>query len=147
MANYYGKGRSNYFKVKEPDAFVKALEEFPDLEYHRDNEGRFMIMDSNPNGGGWPTSLYNEKSDDYIDLDLPGVIAKHLDDDAVAVLMEVGSEKYRFLLGWAVAINNKGERETINISDIYEKSEKPGNKHYGSGLLIGESYGYGFFYV
>jgi transcriptional antiterminator Rof (Rho-off) len=56
-------------------------------------------------------------------------LATHLTDDSVAVLEAVGSEKFRYLNGYAMAINSKGETVSLNLDKIYElASEKFGVK-------------------
>jgi molybdopterin biosynthesis enzyme len=54
---------------------------------------------------------------------------KHLHDEDVAVLMEAGAEKLRYVSGWAVAVNSKGDLVEIGLSDIYEKA-----KHLGKNI-------------
>jgi hypothetical protein len=41
-------------------------------------------------------------------LDLFGEVAGHLVEGSVAVFIEVGAEKLRYLTGWAVAVNSSG---------------------------------------
>ena len=68
------------------------------------------------------------EQDDYLDVDLPGLVASHLCEDEVAIFLEVGAEKLRYLIGHATAINHRGERKTLDLSEIYEHSENIG-KH------------------
>ena len=53
------------------------------------------------------------------DEDIMDVVAKHLVDDWVAIFMESGAEKVRYVSGYAVAVNNKGGRETVSLHSIY----------------------------
>ncbi len=53
-------------------------------------------------------------------------LAAYLKDDEVAVLMEVGSEKLRYLCGFATAVNSKGETVSISLEHIYELARKLG---------------------
>ena len=124
MANYYASARSNYFGVKDPDKF---REEFKDvnvdiIENQNGNLGLLSMEEC-----GWPMVDYNEETGDYVDIDLFGDVAKHLKDGHVAVFMEIGAEKLRYLVGYALAINNKNEIKTVNISDIYHEAHGLGN--------------------
>ena len=127
MANYYGKGRTNYFRVNDEAAFIQAMNNLPGLEVHQDNDGRFMVMDSNPDGGGWPTHSYDEKTGEDKEINIAMEISKHLSENEVAVIMETGSEKHRYLIGWAVAINSKGEQRHISLNDIYKMASELGS--------------------
>ena len=52
----------------------------------------------------------------------------------MTVLMEIGNEKLRYLVGYTVAVNNKGETVSIDLNAIYELA-KPleGDLHRGLG--------------
>jgi len=128
MANYTARARSNYFKVKNEAAFLawaekSKLEVWDDI---RDGRKYFAICPDTENGD-WPTDRFNEEDDSFEELDVLLELSEHLDEASVAVLLECGSEKLRYLSGWAMAINSKGEQEHILLFDIYEKA-----KHLGS---------------
>lgn len=140
MANYYGVGRTNYFRVKDLDAFIEELKPIRGLNLQVREDLRVkddpcpetgkpwvMLMDDNPDGGGW-CPYYDQDGDeaDY-DVDLEEVIANHLIDGDVAIIMETGHEKYRYLIGWASAVNSKGESVRINLDDIYKAAETLGS--------------------
>jgi hypothetical protein len=42
----------------------------------------------------------------------------------VAVVMEVGSEKMRYLIGYAAAVDARGRRIQIALSDIYRRCQE-----------------------
>lgn len=128
MANYYAAARSNYFKVKDADEFLKAMELVPNVEIHAGENGTFCILGEDPDGGGWPAFIYNEETDDYEDFDLPDYVSQYLADDSVAIFMETGAEKLRYVVGYAVAVNNKGEQVTVSLNDIYEMAAELTNK-------------------
>jgi len=85
---------------------------------HEEN-GTFVILGADDDGAGWPTMSYNEETEEETEIDLPAIVAEHLADGEVAIFMESGAEKLRYIIGYAEAINNKGERRTISIGDIY----------------------------
>ncbi len=139
MANYYGSARTNYFKVKDMEAFDTALENVPDITVVRENippyntdgivpegfeYGGVGILVSDGDCGGFPSFTYDDETGEDSELDLGELIAEHLADGEVAILMECGAEKLRYVVGWAEAINNKGERKFIQLGDIYDLAEE-----------------------
>jgi len=46
------------------------------------------------------------------------MVADHLIDGEVAIFMECGAEKLRYIVGCAVAVNNKREYKVVNINSI-----------------------------
>ena len=121
MANYISSCRTNYFKVKDREAFIEAMETVPDIKIE-EKDDTFVILGDNADGAGFPGYKYN--SDDVLeeDFDLALAVSEHLCEDSVAVFMEVGAEKLRYIVGYAEAINHKGEREIINLDEIYERA-------------------------
>jgi hypothetical protein len=106
MANYYATARSNYFKVKDLEAFknwCRSLEIEPiDGDPDDDKTGLVAMISATPDGDGWPGCRVNE-NDEVVGIDLAAEFAAHLEDGWVAVLMEAGSEKSRYVAGWALA--------------------------------------------
>jgi hypothetical protein len=116
MANYYGVGRTNYFAVKDEEAFRAALERFPvEVVTSAEHPGKVAVLDANDDGGGW--NFYDDESEE--DPGIVDVMAPHLADGQVAVAMEAGHEKYRYVCGYAVAFNGAGESRQVSLSDIY----------------------------
>lgn len=133
MANYYGVGRTNYFRVKDIDAFRKEFDTLRGVSIHVKNElcpetGKpwIMLMADTPDGGGWcPYYELDGEVDD--DVELETILARHLIDGDVAIIMETGNEKHRYLIGWAAAVNSKGETAYINLDSIYKVAETLGS--------------------
>ncbi len=134
MANYYATARSNYFAVKDETAFrewagilgLTILE--PD---HRDKTADGLLRlgiasGYNDDSGGWPTSLTDEETGDYEDIDVAEQLVAHLADGEVAVLIEAGNEKLRYISGLAVAVNNKGRTVIVDLDSIYTAARKLG---------------------
>ena len=44
----------------------------------------------------------------------------------VAVMMEIGNERLRYMTGVAYAINSRGEQATVSLYSIYELAERLG---------------------
>jgi hypothetical protein len=121
MANYYEKARTNYFKVKDPTEFQKFIDKFNGIELvvEETKGGYALLFDEDT---GIPVCYYDEDGND-VEVDFADEVAQHLTDDSIAVFEAVGSEKYRYLSGYAIAVNSKGKRVDINISEIYQRAK------------------------
>lgn len=106
MATWCGSSRSNYFTVKDTEAFRVWADQLGIDVWEGDGlglSGRFAIAVGD--GSGWPSTRYSHDGDD---IDLTAELATDLVDAAVAIIMETGAEKLRYLTGWAQAINSRG---------------------------------------
>lgn len=139
MANYYGQARTNYFAVKDADAFLADMADLPVeviTETTNSGETLYGFLDANQDGAGLDYSriieIENEDGEvEETDVDIfwTDILASHLADGHVAILMEIGSEKYRYLSGYAVAVNSKGEtREVVLGKDIYDLAHELGDQ-------------------
>ena len=117
MANYGGFGRTNYFRVKDVEAFETAAEPFGAV--HRRDDGLVTVLATNESGD---FSAYDDETDE--ERDLADVLPDHLADGEVAVLMSVGAEKLRYIEGWAVAVHSSGERVELSLNDIYAEAQE-----------------------
>lgn len=113
MANYCATARSNYFRIKDAGAFKKWCQKRRLNSWIKDD--RYAISPDETTETGWPR--YDGDTDDEIDLELE--LSKHLDPSDIAVLMEIGSEKLRYLTGEAVAVSASGETCRVSLDDIY----------------------------
>ena len=130
MADYYAQTRSNYFKVKDEAAF-RQWAESRELEVWEKDESKgqyFAIHSADVDQKGWCRLAYDEKMDNYTEVDFAQELSTHLQEGSVAVLMEIGSESLRYLIGEAIAVNSKGETETVDIRDIYQVAEHLGGE-------------------
>lgn len=123
MANYEGKGRSNYFKVKDIKKFKDFIEEFSDLSFVRQNEcgldglvGFLVECES----GTLPVYRGDEDTREEEEIDFVSLLAEHLQEGQVAIIQQIGSEKLRYLSGTSIAVNSKGEALSVDLNDIYE---------------------------
>ena len=127
MANYYGQARTNYFQVKDLNAWRQELTGYPvELIEQKLDDGTIKVgfMDANEDGGGLDWQLYDEEGNE-IEIDWTDILARHLADNEVAIIMETGAEKYRYMSGWALAVNNKKETREISLAkDIYTLGRK-----------------------
>lgn len=130
MANYTAHCRTNHFKVKDNAEFLEAMQQVPDVQVEENNNGEFCLLGNNSDGAGWPSFKYTEHDsleeaekhpgDECEDFDLPEFVSKFLAKGQVAVFMESGSEKLRYVIGYATAINSEGKRKDISLQDIYK---------------------------
>ncbi len=140
MVSYIGYARSNFFAVVDEAAFDLFCAKW----------GLCKIADAGagvgfyPDDGVWedhslpsaPRASWREAheetdtdgyiADDYDGPDLLDDLAPLLADDGVAVVMDVGHEKVMYVGGSATAINNRGERESVSLEDIYERAARLG---------------------
>jgi len=114
MANYIGKARSNYIRVKDVMAFNEWADQF-DLKVGSDDDGRVCVLSDEQ----WPDMNSNGEYVDFVKA-----LSTHLVEDEVAILMEVGSEKLRYVYGQAQAVDHKGHTLEINLNDIYKLVEQ-----------------------
>ena len=122
MANWYGSSRSNYFQVKDRDRFLKWAEE-RGLGVFKNEQaaGLFAIHGGEAtDDGSWPS--YDMGHD--TEIDLVAELARHLAKGQIAILMEVGAEKLRYLTGVAIAVNSKGRVAALTLNDIYPKAAR-----------------------
>ena len=123
MANYYASARSNYFRVKDSKVFEDWVNSIPGLGIFTKQVADATLYAIYDNGGdacGWPS--YDPEND--CEIDLTEELSAHLAEGQIAVLIEVGAEKLRYLVGHAVAVNWKGEVECLNLDRIYDLAEE-----------------------
>ena len=123
MANYYATARSNYFKVKDVEKFKELCTKI-NVEMIESQGKVGFICTQDPDCGSLPSSIYKEELDDFEEIDLCELVAEHLEEGEVAVMMEAGYEKFRYVTGYAMAVNWKGEVVDVNINDIYKKAQE-----------------------
>ena len=122
MANYYEQCRSGYVKVKNKEAFRVFLERFGGaVEMIEDDKGRvgFLAQEGIPS-----TYMPDDTGGEPEEVDFIGELAGHLADHEVMIVMGTGYEKMRYLVGYAIAINNKKERREIDLAQIYEMAKQ-----------------------
>lgn len=145
MSNYAANARTNTFVVKdlaalEADLAVYGLSISEEdwkvdmVVYKRSKPNEITLLSY----GGWP--LMDEDSvvsrlglDDgeHDDVPVPSefdslhqLVGSHLVEGQVAVFIEVGQEKMRYLGGTAVAVNSEGETRRVDLEDIYDLAKE-----------------------
>lgn len=126
MANYYADARSNYFRVKDEQAFRDALAPY-EVEIVKRNAVEYALLANGGDCNGWPSWSVNEQDED-VEIDFPALVAEHLADGEVAIFMEAGAEKLRYIVGQAIAINANGETRVVDLTDIYNLAAELGSR-------------------
>lgn len=114
--NYEEQGRTNYFKVKDKS----ALEEYAEkaqvvIDWEEDKAALFADF-------GFQFQYEDEDTGEVEDLDIVESAKEFLADGEVLVLQSCGREGQRYVAGWTMACNNKGEMVSFDLDDIYEKA-------------------------
>ena len=131
MSNFMGTARSNYFLVKDVEAFKEWAWALPDiriLEQETENPGvsRYGIL-SDGDEGCFPTYYFalNEGDEgDDVEIDWKADLGVHLQDGEVCVLMEAGAERTRYIAGWTIAFDNTDKPQVeISLDSIYALAE------------------------
>lgn len=123
MADLYGTSRSNYFRVKDAEAFKKWAYAAR-LGYFQQH-GFFCINGELTGDGYWPTqkTVENEDgSEDKVDFDVVDELPEHLVEGEVAVLMSSGAMKLQVITGEAIAVTWDGRTIAMSLNDIYEQA-------------------------
>lgn len=123
MSNYSATSRSNYFKVKNKEKFKELCDRLEVKMIERDDLVGFISKNED---GSLPYTIYNPETEDWEDISICQEIALHLCKGQVAVMVESGAEKHRYIGGYAMAVNSDGEEESINIDQIYDLAKKLG---------------------
>jgi hypothetical protein len=121
MANYYATTRSNYFRAKDAGAFEAwcAKRQLDFWTTYEEGIGeRYAIAANDGDGAGWP----HYDPEQNADIEFTDELAKHLDPRDVAVLLEVGSEKLRYLVGEALAVYHDARTVGVHLDEIYQRA-------------------------
>ena len=118
MADYIAHFRTNAFWTKDPVAFIDWVATIPGLEAHRKDPERDDSAFTLYCDGSEP-----QFTEDDVMIDLSVELAKHLADNEVAILIETGHEKLRYLVGTAQAVHADGRTIALSLCDIYRMAE------------------------
>lgn len=118
MANYYGQARTNYFAVKDDEAFVAEMSKLPVEVITEEKDGKTLygFLDANQDGGGLDSYVYDSETEQEDSIDWIETLQKHVAPGWAVILMEVGHEKYRYLNAYTYVITESGFRE-LNLED------------------------------
>lgn len=120
--------RTNYFAVKSFQAFEHELAEV--CSNHLQGES-FRIVRKDRLGVETCAVLFFTDAHWVFDEDeykWSEFFGRHLKDDWVAIVMQVGAAGYEYLHATATAYNNKGEMETVDLSNIEDLAKRLGKQ-------------------
>lgn len=123
MANFYGHGRSNHFQVKDQAAFEEEMKKFP-VDVYIEDDDRVCLLSQCEEGWAW--NYYDRTEEDTLEINWNDIFKRHLMPDSVAVIIEVGNEKLRYLMGYAIAFNHLGQERSVHLDDIYDLAKPLG---------------------
>ena len=120
MADWIGSARSNYFKVKDIERYKAFCDIWDVKPFTEDGSVGFLCE------GGLPSFREDDDGKKYEFDDFLNELSGLLEESEVAIMMEIGAEKLRYVTGVAIAINSKGERREVQLYDIYGHAKKLG---------------------
>lgn len=128
MANYESVTRSNYFHVKDEDAFSKFMDTVSGDDMHcwsdKDEDGNTL------HAFGCDGSIYgvpNGAKDNDFDLFL-SELQKHIAPEDAVILMESGHEKLRYVTGFAMSGMLYISRGKVTLENIIINNKTPDGK-------------------
>jgi hypothetical protein len=129
MADWYGCARSNYFRVKDVPKFVEFCERWSIAPIYQKDDGKNPVgfLCEEDGNGSLPTGFTDTVDGKVVELtfgDFLDELSQHLAYGSVAIMMECGAEKLRYITGQAVAINSRGQTREVSLNDIYKKARK-----------------------
>lgn len=122
MSDCFEQSRSNYVRVKDKVAFQAFLGRFDGIvEMIENKKGRVGFVAPE----GLPQTNMPEGDDNGDeDFDFIDEVAGHLADSEVMIVMGSGSDGVKYIVGYAIAINNRKERREVDLDDIYGLAEQ-----------------------
>ena len=121
MADWYGTARSNYFKVRDNETFKVFMQDLSNMfAEHNDVDNTWWIRANDDSNGGLDWTIYDEDFEPDDSVNAMDEFASHLQEGEVAIFLEAGAEKLRYITGNALAIAWTGEIIEIDLTDIYE---------------------------
>lgn len=119
MANHCCAARTNYFHVNNEKKFL-AWADRRQLEVVRSQENPKQFALLAGEDGAFPN--YDPETDD--ELDFVAELAGHLRKGGVAVIVEAGAEKLRYISAQATAVCPDGRRVDVDLNEIYTCAAK-----------------------
>ena len=123
MANFYGTGRSNYVRCTDIKKWEEICETYGLTFIQQVYNDKTLVgfTTENTEDGNIP-----DFDDEDNSVDPLAELAAIMVDGEVLVFQLAGAEKHRYITGYAIAINSKGETVTVNLNDIMEKAKTLG---------------------
>ena len=124
MANETGFARTNYFRVKDQDAFRQFVESCAGevTIVTKDKDASLIALLASE--GYWPSTRIDEETDEEQDIVFLDEVANHLADGQICIVMEAGFCGGRYCYGEATAFDNAGRQTNVSLADIYAAAER-----------------------
>lgn len=115
MANCYGTTRTNYFTPIDLASFEAQMKLYG-IGTWNDKDGMIAIAPSQCSDGFWPSSFQDEAGTEQ-EFSFQKCIMPLVKEGEVVIVMSVGNEKLRYVVGEASAYHRIGDGvEEVNIS-------------------------------
>jgi hypothetical protein len=114
--NYEAKARTSYFEVKDPVAFADWAQAFGVVVHHKESNRYAVVLEE-----GVP-SVREDDNGAFEEISFAEELSTHLKDGWAAVIMEIGNEGMRYMVGHATAINSTGQRLDLDLGHIYDQA-------------------------
>lgn len=121
--------RSNYFAVRDADAFLAFCERHdlePITKGNKASQYGFLSPRDVMFSPDMEDDFAREGEEGSGEADWLQELAKHIAGDDVAVVMQIGSDKMRFLMGHAWAVNGRGQTQELDLDEIYNRADALG---------------------
>ena len=128
MGHYIATARTSYFKPRDEEKFKEWAETIPESEVvvrHHGQEGTLyaFLLGNTGDSGTLPCLRWDEELDDSVEFDFCEEVQQHVADGWVVTVMEVGAEKYRYLVGHAAVIT-PDTIESMNLHQFVDQTLK-----------------------
>lgn len=114
MADYISYVKSDFFKVKDINAFKELCKKY-ELDFFQDENGEVCFWKEGINEG-IPEGYY--ENGEFIPSDFFQELSRHLVKRSYAKITEIGREKMRYLVGCTFAVHSSGEILMVSLDDI-----------------------------
>lgn len=119
MASFYGASRTNYVRLKDPEALKDKLQHSNlKIEQHPDYPD-YYCLEADSDSGCFDVWFSDPDTDEQAELLIEEVVAPHLEHGQVLVLIESGAEKLCYITGAAIAYAWDGRVVVLRLDDIY----------------------------
>jgi hypothetical protein len=142
MANYQAVGRSNYYRVKDPAAFARFCERWDVVLIEKGSHEKELPADGlygwycefgvpSSTREGWDDEEEEEEEVEAMttEADPPSEepdfqleLAEQLAPGEIAVVVEAGHERARYVSGWGWAVDHEGETVGLDMqTELYAR--------------------------
>lgn len=122
MANWSGVARTNFVKIKNLDDLLVATQDLPINVVPHPEAAGYVSFDPEENDSGSFDMVTWAEDGEELEWSWSDLCAQHLFEGQVLIVMTIGSEKLRYLTGFAEAYDWFGNHVFVTLNDIYAKA-------------------------